>query len=112
MKNLKLNKSTIKKIRRAVSIFVTALFILSTCVLPAFAAESGTGIENSLNKFETLMVTVVKFFGIGMGIFGAVEFATAWQSHDGAGKLKGLSLLAAGVLIYFARDILSFIGMT
>lgn len=111
MKKLKLNQKSIKKIRRAVAIFTTALFILSTCILPAFAADAGTGFEDSLNKAENLMVTFVKFIGVGIGIFGAVQFGIAWQSHDGAGKLQGITLLGAGILIYYARDILSLIGM-
>lgn len=111
MKKLKFNQKNIKKIRRAVSVLLTALFILSTCIISAFAAESGTNVEASLTGFEKLIVTFVKFLGIGIGLFGAVEFGIAWQSHDGAGKLKGLTGIGAGVIIYFARDILSLIGM-
>lgn len=112
MKKLKFNQKNIKKIRRAVAIFITALFILSTCILPAFAADSGTGVEDSFKKAIDLFVGIVKIAGFGLSIWGLVEFGIAWNAHDGAGKLRGFQILAAGLIIFFAKEILSFIGVS
>lgn len=111
IKNYKLKKSTFDKIYRAVSIFVTALFILSTFVLPAFAASS-TGVEASLNKIVDLVVVVVRIIGFVLSVWGIVEFAMAQNAHDGAGKLRGVSLLASGILVFFAKEILSYAGVS
>ncbi len=110
MKNLKLNKKKATKIRRAVSILITALIILSTCVLPAFAAD--TGADTAFKKAMDLLTSIVRIAGFGLSMWGLVEFGTAWNSHDGAGKLKGFQILAAGLIIFFAKEILAAIGVS
>lgn len=112
MKKLKLNQKSIKKIRRAVAILTTALFILSTCILPAFAADSGTGVENSLRKFVDLFVVVVRIIGFVMGIYGIVEFAKAQTAHEGAGRMNGALWFASGLMVFFAKEILETIGVS
>lgn len=112
MKKLKLNKKKVIRIRRAVSILITALIILSTCVLPAFAAPTGTGIENSLRNFVDLIVIVVRIVGFIMGIYGIVEFAKAQTAHDGAGRMNGALWFVSGLFVFFAKEILEAIGVS
>ncbi len=111
MKNLKLNQSKINKVRRAVSILMTALFILSTCILPVFAADGNEAI-NSFTKIIDLVFLFVRLVGIVFTVWGMVEFATAWQAHDGAGRIRGITLVASGLLIVFAKEILTYAGVT
>lgn len=111
MKKLKLNQKNIKKIRRAVSVLLTALFILSTCVLSAFAADEGTGLEDSFGKVKLLEISFAQLIGYGFGIFGLIELGIAWNAHDGAGKLKGLTLIGVGLIAYFSQQILAFLGI-
>lgn len=112
MKKLKFNQKNIKKIRRAVSVLLTALFILSTCVLSAFAANSGTGIEDALKNFVDLIVIVVRIVGFIMGVYGIIEFAKAQTAHDGAGKMNGAMFFVSGLFVFFAKEILAFIGVS
>lgn len=111
MKKLKFNQKNIKKIRRAVSVLLTALFILSTCILPAFAAD-GTAVISSFTKIVDLVFMFVRLVGIVFTVWGFMEFSTAWQSHDGAGRLRGITLIASGLLIVFAKEILAYAGVT
>lgn len=112
MKKLKLNQKKIKKIRRAVSVLLTALFILSTCIISAFAADSGTGIESSLKAFVDIVVVVVRIIGFVMGIYGIIEFAKAQTAHDGAGRMNGALWFASGLMVFFAKEILAAIGVS
>lgn len=111
MKKLKLNKKNVTRIRRAVSILITALIILSTCILPTFAADEGTGLEDSFGKVKLLEISFAQLIGYGFGIFGIIEFGIAWNAHDGAGKLKGLTCIGIGLLAYFSQQILAFLGI-
>lgn len=111
MKKLKFNQKNIKKIRRAVAIFTTALFILSTCILPAFAADSGTGVETAFGKLIDLFIVVVRMIGSVFVVWGIVEFGTAQTAHDGPGRLRGISLFVTGLFIFFVKEILVFLGV-
>lgn len=111
MKKLKLNKKNVTRIRRAVSILITALIILLTCVLPTFAADSNTGIESAFGKLIDLLVGIVRMVGIVFLIWGGVEFAQAQNSHDGPSRLKGIWLFVTGLFIFFIKELLNYIGV-
>lgn len=111
MKKLKLNQTKISKVRRVVSVLLTALFILSTCILPVFA-ESGDEVIDSFTKIVDLIFLLVRLVGVIFTVWGVVEFAVAWQAHDGAGRLRGITLVASGLLIVFAKEILAYAGVT
>lgn len=105
-------KSKIIKMRKIFAVLTTIFLIVSNCMLPVFAADSNTGVESSLKTIVDLFVTVVKIVGFILSIWGVVEFATAQNSHDGASKLKGVSMCTTGLIIFFAKEILTFAGVS
>lgn len=111
MKNLKLTEKKLSRVRKVISVMMTALIILATCIIPAFAAE-GDEVVTSFTKIVDLVFVVVRLIGVVFTVWGVLEFAVAWQSHDGAGRLRGITLMASGLLIVFAKEILAYAGVT
>ncbi len=105
-KTTKLNKI----IRRAVTLVVSVLLILTVTILPVFA--EGDGVTDSLTKFNDLMFSIVRLLGIAACIWGIVEFAMSMQSHDGGQKSRGITIFAAGLIIVFAKEILTVLGVS
>lgn len=105
---MKIRKSN--KIRKAFTSIVAAVLILTIAMVPAFAA--GDSVTDSLSKFNDLIFAIVRLLGIAACIWGLVEFATSLQSHDGAQKTRGLTILAAGLIVFFSKEILAFLGVS
>lgn len=107
MKNTtKLNRT----IRRTVTLIVTVLLIFTVTIIPVFA--EGDGVTDSLTKFNNLMFSIVRLLGIAACIWGIVEFAMSMQSHDGGQKTRGITIFAAGLIVVFAKEILTFLGVS
>lgn len=98
------------KIRKTVTAIVAVILILVITIVPAFA--EGDGVTDSLSKFNDLMFAIVRLVGVGGCIWGIVEFAMSLQSHDGAQKVKGLTILTAGFIVFFSKEILAFLGVS
>lgn len=105
---MKIRKSN--KIRKAFTSTVAAVLILTIAMVPAFAA--GDGVTDSLSKLNDLIFAIVRLLGIAACVWGLVEFATSLQSHDGAQKTRGLTILAAGFIVFFSKEILAFLGVS
>ncbi len=103
-------KTKSNKIRKAFTSIVITVVILTITIVPAFAA--GDGVTDSLSKFNDLMFSVVRLLGTAACIWGLVEFAMSLQSHDASQKVRGLTILAAGFIVVFSKEILTFLGVS
>lgn len=131
MKKLKTSKAW----RRIAAIFVCTFIMFSMFALPASAAEiepsspvrlsvaghmqlldtagPSTGIDevdNMFNNIISLFKGVIKFAGILVSMFGIVQIGTSISSHDASQRVNGFLFMAAGVIIFFAPDIVSAIS--
>lgn len=122
--------------RQLAAIFSCAFIMLSLLALPASAAEGdpvpdmyfsvagnlqrldttigpSTGIDevdNMFNNVIDLFSGVVKFAGIFVCLFGIVQIGMSISSHDASQRVNGFLFMAAGVIIFFAPDIVSAIA--
>ncbi len=97
-------------IRRAVTLVVSVLLILTVTILPVFA--EGDGVTDSLTKFNNLLFAIVRLIGVSICTFGGVEFAMSMQSHDGGQKSRGITIFAAGLVVFFIKEILTVLGVS
>lgn len=96
---------------KTVAILVTVLILLVVTSVTVFAAEEN-GAFASLDKGKQLVIIVIKAIGFVVAVIGFAELVNSWNSHDGASKFKGAAEFFGGVIIYFADEILGFIGLS
>lgn len=87
----------------------TAL-VLSLCLLtvPALAADDPLTIVNNLSDF---IFAIIKALGIIILGWGVVQVGMSIQSHDASQRTQGFLCLFGGLLIAFAKEILTTIGV-
>ena len=84
---------------------VCAGALLLCCVVPAYATASDPlSIVNNLSDF---IFSIIKAIILGWGI---VQVGMSIQSHDASQRTQGLLCLFGGLLITFAKEILTLIG--
>lgn len=108
-KQLKTNISTNRaRARRYMGVW-TAL-VLSLCLLtvPALAADDPLTIVNNLSDF---IFSIIKALGIIILGWGVVQVGMSIQSHDASQRTQGFLCLFGGLLIAFAKEILTTIGV-
>lgn len=100
-----MKRSVVRRISR------TFLLSLCICMLTATAAYATGGdpltIVNNLSDF---IFSVIKAIGIIILGWGIVQVGMSIQSHDASQRTQGLLCLFGGLLITFAKEILTLIG--
>ena len=108
MNKLKSNK---RLARRYMSIWAAAIVLAN--VLPATAAAAGTTGGDPLtivNNLSTFIFSCIKAIGIIVLGWGVVQVGMSVQSHDASQRTQGFLCLFGGLLITFAKEILTTIG--
>ena len=91
----------VKKGFRFYCSLVAALTILAGTCVPAFAATSDPiTVVNNLSDF---------IFGLILLGFGIVQVGLSLKSHDPSQRANGFLTLAGGIIITFAKEILTLI---
>ena len=87
----------------------TAL-VLSLCLftVPVFAASDPLAIVNNLSNF---IFAIIKALGLIILGWGVVQVGMSIQSHDASQRTQGFLCLFGGLLIAFAKEILTAIGV-
>ncbi len=111
-KNAKLPMpATEKKCFRRYCAFVLAVALLGCCSMTALAAPAATGgdpltVVNNLSDFIFGLIRAVGLILLGWGI---VQVGLSLQSHDPSQRSNGFLTLAGGIVITFAKEILTLI---
>ena len=111
MKNTKnIKKPMPKKSKRALSIWISVVMmiaIMTLCTVTCFAAEDDPiTVVNNLSDF---MFGLVRAVGMIMLGFAVVQIGLSLKSHDPSQRANGFLTLAGGVVITFAKEILTLI---
>ena len=85
---------------------VTAISL--TCATPAFAA--GTDPLTIVNNLSDFIFSIIKALGVIILGWGIVQVGMSIQSHDASQRTQGFLCLFGGLLIAFAKEILTAIG--
>ena len=108
---MKKNKQRMPRgVRKALKLWVflvLAAVMVSALALTCFAAEDDPiGVVNNLSEFLFGLVRAVGMIMLG---FAIVQIGLSLQSHDPSQRANGFLTLAGGVIITFAKEILSLI---
>ena len=98
------------KARKFLKVWVTAvlvIFVIGAMALTCFAAEDDPiTVVNNLSDFIFGLIRAVGLILLGWGI---VQVGLSLQSHDPSQRSNGFLTLAGGIVITFAKEILTLI---
>lgn len=96
-----------RKIVRVWTCFVLVCLMVSMMTLTCFAAE--TDPVKVVNNLSDFMFGLVRAVGMIMLGFAVVQIGLSLKSHDPSQRANGFLTLAGGVVITFAKEILTLI---
>ena len=110
-KNNKQNKETRrlpmgKKSKRAFAVYAALVLTLGCFTTTAFAASDPLTVINNLSEFIFGLIRAIGMILLG---FGIVQVGLSLKSHDPSQRANGFLTLAGGVIITFAKEILTLI---
>ena len=97
------------KVRKGFRFYCTAVMALSLVVgtsVTAFAANDPIAVVNNLSDFIFGFIRAIGMILLG---FGIVQVGLSLKSHDPSQRANGFLTLAGGVIIVFAKEILTLI---
>ena len=98
-----------KRMTRKLTAIWTAL-VLSVCLFTVPAYATGADPLTIVNNLSDFIFSCIKAIGIIILGWGVVQVGMSIQSHDASQRTQGLLCLFGGLLITFAKEILTLIG--
>ncbi|MDR1408763.1 MAG: glutamyl-tRNA amidotransferase [Oscillospiraceae bacterium] len=98
--------SGIRKGFRAYVVAVLALALMFCFTTTAFAADDPVAVVNNLSEFIFGLIRAIGLILLG---FGVVQIGLSLKGHDPSQRANGFMTLAGGVIITFAKEILTLI---
>ena len=103
---MKNNKNTERKL----TAIWTAL-VLSACLFTVPAYATGADPLTIVNNLSDFIFSCIKAIGIIILGWGVVQVGMSIQSHDTSQRSQGFLCLFGGLVIAFAKEILTAIGV-
>ena len=98
-----------KRGRRAMGLWAVLVLAMSMLTVPALAANTDPlTIVNNLSDF---IFSIIRALGIIILGWGVVQVGMSIQSHDASQRTQGFLCLFGGLMIAFAKEILTAIGV-
>lgn len=101
---MKQNKLS-RRAKRLFSIF-TVLVLMLCLTATAFAANDPLEVVNNLSTFIFSLIRAVGIILLG---FGILQIGLSLKSHDPSQRANGMLTVAGGIVITFAKEILTLI---
>lgn len=95
-----------KKSKKALATYAAVVLCLTCFTTTAFAANDPITVVNNLSDFIFGLIRAVGMILLG---FGVVQIGLSLKSHDPSQRANGFLTLAGGVIITFAKEILTLI---
>ena len=106
-KNSKTEKQPMGKgLRKALAVYAALALMLTVFSTTAFAADDPLQVVNNLSEFIFGLIRAIGLILLG---FGIVQIGLSLKSHDPSQRANGFLTLAGGVIITFAKEILTLI---
>ena len=104
-----INPTRRRRQRRILTVWTSLVLSAALLTVPAFAAgDDPLAIVNNLSDF---IFSCIKAIGIIILGWGIVQLGMSIQSHDASQRTQGILCLFGGLLIAFAKEILTAIGV-
>ncbi len=94
-----------KRMKRAFLVFCVLVMVFSVTTT-AFATDDPLQVVNNLSEF---IFGLIRAIGMILLAFGIVQVGLSLKSHDPSQRANGFLTLAGGIIITFAKEILSLI---
>ena len=96
----------VKKGFRFYCAMVLSVALLGCCTMTALAADDPLAVVDNLSEFIFGLIRAVGLILLGWGI---VQVGLSLKSHDPSQRSNGFLTLAGGIVITFAKEILTLI---
>lgn len=103
---MKNNKNTARKLTT-----IWAALVLSACLFTVPAYATGADPLTIVNNLSDFIFSCIKAIGIIILGWGVVQVGMSIQSHDASQRSQGFLCLFGGLVIAFAKEILTAIGV-
>lgn len=94
-----------KRMKRTFVVFCVLVMVFSITTI-AFATDDPLQVVNNLSEF---IFGLIRAIGMILLAFGIVQVGLSLKSHDPSQRANGFLTLAGGIIITFAKEILSLI---
>lgn len=95
-----------RKSKRAFAAYAAVVLMACCFTTTAFAASDPLTVVNNLSDFIFGLIRAIGLILLG---FGIVQIGLSLKSHDPSQRANGFLTLAGGVIITFAKEILTLI---
>jgi hypothetical protein len=99
---------TTKTMRIALMLYCALVLLLVLFPVTAYAAD-GDDPLTVVNNLSTFIFGLIRAIGLILLGFGIVQIGLSLKSHDPSQRANGFLTLAGGIVITFAKEILSLI---
>jgi len=96
-----------KRTKRIFAVFCVLVLAFSMTTT-AFAADGGDPLT-VVNNLSTFIFSIIRAIGLILLGFGIVQVGLSLKSHDPSQRANGFLTLAGGIIITFAKEILTLI---
>ena len=93
--------------RRFMAVWTALVLAVTVFSVPAYAASDPLNIVSNLSDF---IFSIIKALGVIILGWGIVQVGMSFQSHDASQRTQGFLCLFGGLVIAFAKEILTAIG--
>lgn len=103
-----------KRGQYAMRLWTAPVIALSALTAPALAAAPSGGGSDPLtivNNLSDFIFSIIRALGIIILGWGVVQVGMSIQSHDASQRTQGFLCLFGGLMIAFAKEILTAIGV-
>lgn len=87
-------------------VYVMMVLVLTLGTTTVFAANDPLTVVNNLSNFIFSLIRAIGMILLG---FGIVQVGLSLKSHDPSQRANGFLTLAGGIIITFAKEILTLI---
>lgn len=102
-----MNKKRLSTIFRTAGMAGVLILMLA---IPAFA--EGNEVTTVLTNLVTMVFDILRLVGVLACIWGIVQFAMSFSSHDPSQRISSVLFLAGGLIFAFLKNILTAIGVS
>lgn len=97
-----------KKSKKALAVYAAVVLAMTFCTTTAFAAGTNDPLT-VINNLSDFIFGLIRAIGLILLGFGIVQVGLSLKSHDPSQRANGFLTLAGGVIITFAKEILTLI---
>ena len=93
--------------KRFLAVYAALVLVMTARTMTVFAADDPLTVVNNLSEFIFGLIRAIGMILLG---FGIVQIGLSLKSHDPSQRANGFLTLAGGVVITFAKEILTMIA--